>query len=1444
MARARRRAPSPELVDEEPQEMDVDQGATQPSGLDDPLTWKPGKQIPVTELLRRLKTLSEELSSIDQEEADRELLVPKAQELASPQLIAHKDKGVKAYALLCIVDMFRLLAPDAPYKSAQLKDIFTLFTSTVVPALAHPSDPYNQQHMMVLTSLTTIKSIVLLTDIPGSDNLILNLFTNCFDVMAGGARSVAGDKLPKNLEYHMTSMLCTLVDESAHLPNGVVDIILAQFLRADPNAVSATARKGDPKTSQFTLDVSPAYNMARAVCNLCGEKMSQAIGQYFSSVLVDASDLIATGKTGKPRGKKRTHDESEDESDDGLLTPPSEDDFREVDKAHRLLRELWRSSPDVITNVVTQVETELEAENTALRTMAVLTIGDMVAGIGAAGPLPPANLDPTAYPSQSLTEGNSTSQPQNPLLTPNAPHAFSSVYPSTYHRFIGRHKDKIAGVRAAWTTEAGRIILTSGGGKGLDDDQEKILLGHLARSLVDTDEKVRLAAVQAIAHFDFNSIVQKLGKSGSVATADSLLCNLGDRIKDAKHHVRVAAMELLARIWGVAAGAIAEGSERVHELLGAIPSRIFESWYTNQREIKALVQRVLYNSLLPTNYPPIKAKQTGEMHRIGDSQSATANAPDPDKIRAERILVLVRDLEDRAQPVFFSLLAKQQSSAKYVENYLQACEGFSGGDVKDGNAKETKKQLDRLIEGYAAAWECFSDPASAAEELKKFAKYHHRRSYQLIRFCYSPESDYRKVFKAMKELTKHMEDAPAAENMSTVLETLNPLVRSAAILVYNRSHVPAILDISRTDEKGLGAAAHEVLKQISSRAPHIFKAHVYELCETLKKDTPSAGAPADPAIVDTLKACAGFARRFPKDMPKERDFYRAMVAFAIHGNPPKATKHAVTVIVSSAERKEMYVKEIQKACITDFEYGSEGFLSKLAAISQLLLLANKECEDYNEAIMGVAIAQVLSHVRTVADDDDPEWSDQIDDDLSAKLWALRILVNGLRGLSAASEPGKPDESLKESASPVYKLLNTLISTDGELSKTGGTPRHHRAHLRLAAAIQLLKLSTVRRYDPLLTPNDFNSLARVAQDSVKEVRAGFVKALKKYLGASALMNRFYAYVFLYAFEPEKDVKEATVTWLKSRAAMSTKLNDHAMEVAFARFMSLLAHHQDFSTKVEDLEDFVTYILFYLKTAASKENLPMIYHITQRLKQVEDGIDPTKSENLYILSDIAEAVIRQFQDIHGWPLELSSSKVGLPSVIFQRLPSHEVAQEIVDKNYVPEELAEQLEDMVKNSMKTKTKKRKSDGSSTQAAKKHKPAVNATTKKVLARKAPRQAKTPKKRAKDSSPHSERRKSTRTPKAANYAEASTDDDELEQWQAEESEEERAESSTPPTSDPTPAQVLPAKDLGKKRKAAAGDQKENVTPPKASRKMPTRGCRATRQKKEKDAMDLPSDSE
>lgn len=72
------------------------------------------------------------------------------------------------------------------------------------------------------------------------------------------------------------------------------------------------------------------------------------------------------------------------------------------------------------------------------------------------------------------------------------------------------------------------------------------------------------------------------------------------------------------------------------------------------------------------------------------------------------------------------------------------------GGVMDENETQIKDHLSRLIDEFT---KFLPDPAKTRDHLWKFAKLHDRRSYQLIRFCIAPESDYRIVFNAIVGLS-------------------------------------------------------------------------------------------------------------------------------------------------------------------------------------------------------------------------------------------------------------------------------------------------------------------------------------------------------------------------------------------------------------------------------------------------------------------------------------------------------------------------------------------------------------------------------------------------------------------------------------------------------------------------------------------------------------------
>jgi len=1132
-----------------------------------------------------------------------------------------------------------------------------LCVNSIIPALFDPSNPYNIQHKYVLISLAEARSIVLLPEIEGSDSLVLQLFSTIFDGVSG---SKSKEKISKDVEFSMQEMLGALVDEAASLPPKVIDVIMAQFLRAAaPGHRHDHVAVDDNQATLLLREEPEAYQIVKNLCHMYPEKMSRFASQYFSDVIMEATSFA-----GKANGHKDGGDSDEEDGPAG----PSESDLKELHKAHRLVREIWRAAPMILQNVVPQLDAELAADNVELRRMATETLGDMISGIGAAGPPPHPTLDAAAYPPLRLDSDPVDETVANVLTTPLSTQSFSQTHPVVYNNFISRKNDKTAVIRAAWTIAAGYILSTSAGGIGLSREEESVLIQGLSEKLNDSDEKVRLAAVTAIESFKFRDVILQLAVNGGVSKDGSVLSNLADRCRDKRPPVRVRAMTLLANLWGVGTGELLAGNEVVSAALSAIPSRIFNVFYANDPDLNALLDVVIYERLVPLSFPPSPKKSAKSANGESQSQSAVSSGFDPDAIRAERILLLARSLDSAAKKAFFALQARQPQFSTIVETFIKQCQQFNGG-VMDDNADKKTANLNRTIT-YISQF--LADPHRTRSDLLKFAKANDRRNYNLIGFVVRQEHDFKTVYKALKELTKRIQ----ASKEPSVFDTLLPLLYRSGCFMFNRSHLPTFMDYSKSDKNGLGSIAHEVLNEISERNPELFKAHIGDLCKDLVDQTPTASNPNEPAVVDSLKACASYSRKYPKEVPMDRTFIQTMTSYALYGQPPRAAKYAVHILLSKNDAKShTSAADLVQKTLKDWEYGGPFFLNKLYTLSQLELLAPKAMEDVDEQVLNICVQQLLLEVRADAKDSDPKWVDDadLDDECKAKCLALKILVNRLRSIEDA-------ESAQSSTKAVWKLLRSLISKGGELCKTKDTPKHHKSRLRLVAAKLILKLCTQKHFDDHLTPTDFDTLAWMTQDDVMEVRHAFIGKLQKYLAEGKLRARYYTIIFLTAFEPNTDFKHRIETWVRSRARHFQDAKQSVMEAIMPRLLSLLAHHPDYSQDLDDLVDHARYLVFYTSLVATEANLGLIYKYAERVKQTKDAVYP-ELDNHRVLSDLAQAVIRKWQEKKNWTFEAYPGKIGLPVGLYIALQSHDEAQEVAEKQYVPDGIDEKLDELLR-------------------------------------------------------------------------------------------------------------------------------------------------------------------
>ncbi|KIK28244.1 hypothetical protein PISMIDRAFT_673926 [Pisolithus microcarpus 441] len=281
-----------------------------------------GKNLGTDALLKKLKALHTELAELDQETVDMNSLSSVRTQLIHTSLLLHKERGVKAYVACCLADLLRLYAPDAPYTVTELRDIFQFFFRQLSAGLKSTESTYYNEYFHLLESLSVVKSVVLVCDLPNAEELMIEVFRDFF--------ALVRRDLAKKIELFIADILIALIDECQSLPSEVLEVIMAQFM--DKNA---------------RMD-QPAYRLAVQICNTTADKLQRHVCQYFTDIIITNSRDLQ-----------------------------SESDFEEIRTAHELVKQLARSCPSLLHSVIPQLEEELRVEEVQVRLIVTQTLGEM-----------------------------------------------------------------------------------------------------------------------------------------------------------------------------------------------------------------------------------------------------------------------------------------------------------------------------------------------------------------------------------------------------------------------------------------------------------------------------------------------------------------------------------------------------------------------------------------------------------------------------------------------------------------------------------------------------------------------------------------------------------------------------------------------------------------------------------------------------------------------------------------------------------------------------------------------------------------------------------------------------------------------------------------------------------------------------------------------------------
>ncbi|KAF9135883.1 hypothetical protein BGW39_010698 [Mortierella sp. 14UC] len=801
----------------------------------------------------------------------------------------------------------------------------------------------------------------------------------------------------------------------------------------------------------------------------------------------------------------------------------------------------------------------------------------------------------------------------------------TTQYESTWKAWLQRRNDKSPQVRIIWIESLVNLIKSHA-------SLSKELNEGLAEKLIDPDEKVRAVACRTIGEFDYETSLHHIQKY--------TLIQVGHRCRDKKKSVSKEAINTLSILYNQAYPEIENGTQASISHFGWMASAILHAVYVNDNEIFSFVDHAIFTTVFPPH-------------------GSTAS-------RTQRIVTTFAALDDKGRTGFLSVLRRSVDTRSHMTAFLKLLET----QEKNKDAPEDfEKKLGAIIK---VICDRLPDSVKSSLLLYKYAKLHDSTFLQLISDCMDSRKSLKEIRKAAEETIARIENVSPA-----TLEIFTILIQRISLTLINSEVVSELIkNIAGSDEHR--QISGELLRSISPIFPAIFIDHLTEITSLLR-DSTFVGS------FDALQTLAEFAKQFPKSVPADNKAKETLRNFLTSGTVAQATD--ATIVLASIANNDAMCEDIAETCSEQLDVASPNLLKNLAILSQLTLYSPQVFESISGDVVAFIMKKLLltntpeQETRYDATEDWVEKS-ELDQYSLSKIMGLKVLVNRAIVL-LESDP----EAAQSAVRPVFQLLWALISQEGELVAEKNTNAVMKSHLRLNAARFVIKLTRGRPpYEKMVAVADYCRLSLVIQDPVYRVRHGLASRIMKYLRAKELHIRYLAVMLLVAHEPELEWKSQVQKFLtqqsKSQAVDSSLMLN---ELTLARLLHLLSNHPDFVIKVpedddvfggaqlthsvQDLNLAAKYIEFYMDTMVNSENISLVFHIASLMKTVRFVSTNETTNNLYVLSDLAQYLIQERSRSHGWTLTSYPGQVKLPRELFLPLAQNEVSVEISKRIYLP-------------------------------------------------------------------------------------------------------------------------------------------------------------------------------
>jgi len=338
-------------------------------------------------LLKRLEACHEELREMTQleEDEDSSFVDSLASEMIRPLVLKNKDNMVRLIAGCCLVDLFRIYAPNAPFTNLQQKVIFAFLVDRLRGLQQSQESATYEKSAYILASLARSNSSVLLAyleDHPADEDTAEDLQTAMMDALF----DIMVPSREVQVETQAKQVMVAFLDELEAFSPKILDNLLSRMLPEKAKEI--------PLAYDLACDVISIMKgkLCEPLCALLNSLLSGVATERFVSPRKRTRSEGAKSKMKKRKTKEnsetdsndsissRSESESEEEDDEGRKVVHTEQEAFTMelkDHLHDIIFELFKIDPSLLQYTLPMLASQLEVDDLEMRIQAVNLAGKM-----------------------------------------------------------------------------------------------------------------------------------------------------------------------------------------------------------------------------------------------------------------------------------------------------------------------------------------------------------------------------------------------------------------------------------------------------------------------------------------------------------------------------------------------------------------------------------------------------------------------------------------------------------------------------------------------------------------------------------------------------------------------------------------------------------------------------------------------------------------------------------------------------------------------------------------------------------------------------------------------------------------------------------------------------------------------------------------------------------